>query len=428
MKKLLSLGAVLCLISASIFAQTISAPQVQLIQPTDLFQDIVGGLPQASSYYVSSGLIGNYGATLNGNNPENALIGGDATVNLFQRGTTGASVTTTVTYGGPDRFAYWSGTNTAMTVSQDSTAGDLTTGHRYAFKMARTAAQTGVVPVCMAQVVESANSYQFAGQTAELDFVAVAGSNFSAASGLTAYIVYGTGVDEGMTKLAYGLNGGGGGSTGWTGQANAVAGAVPLAASASGRFTVAGTVPSTATEVAAVICYTPVGTAGTNDYVALNDIQLVRNTALAPYLAATSGVFPVNDSRAKAYARRSLAQEALLQQRYYFQLTETSTIQSRGSCAATTTTVAQCVIQYPVPLRVAPTASFTAGFAVPTTTAGTTLGACTGLALSPTITGNAAGVTSTAVACTATTVPAAGSALAIYDNSGSGAMKFNAEL
>ena len=54
----------------------------------------------------------------------NYIIGGDAAQNLWQRGTTGKSVTTTTTYGGPDRFFYWSGSSTAMTVSRSSTAGD----------------------------------------------------------------------------------------------------------------------------------------------------------------------------------------------------------------------------------------------------------------------------------------------------------------
>ncbi len=167
----------------------------------------------------------------------NVLIGGDATTNLFQRGTTGASQTTTVAYGGPDRWAYWSGTGTAMTVSRDSTAADLPSNYQYAFKMARTASQTGVIQMCMAQEIESANAYQFAGQTAELDFHAVTGANFSAAgANMTAYIVTGTSTDEGMQKLAWGLNAGGGGSTAWTGQTNATAAVISLGAvSTAGR-------------------------------------------------------------------------------------------------------------------------------------------------------------------------------------------------
>ena len=137
MKKSLyaSLGAVAigALALTGVLAQTISVPQVTSIQSTDLFQDIAGGQPTAQSVYAPAPMLGNYSVSLPGNNPENALIGGDATTNLFQRGTTGSSVTTTITYGGPDRWAYWSGTNTAMTVSRDSTAGDISTNYQYGF-------------------------------------------------------------------------------------------------------------------------------------------------------------------------------------------------------------------------------------------------------------------------------------------------------
>src|SRR5215469_12705164 len=186
----------------------------------------------------------------------NAIIGGDATTNLFQRGTTGSSVTTTTTYGGPDRLFYWSGTNTAMTVSRDSTAADLPPGggYQYAFKMARTSGQTGVVQVCMGQEIESINAYQFQGATAELDFHAFTGANFSGVSSsvysLKAYIIYGTGTDEGAAKMAFGLNAGGGGGSGWTGQANATAAVVTLPGiSASGRYAAVASVPTTATEL-----------------------------------------------------------------------------------------------------------------------------------------------------------------------------------
>jgi hypothetical protein len=121
--------------------------RVTSIGSSDLIQVIPGGAPSAQSVYATSALLGNYSETLTGNNPENALIGGDSTTNLWQRATTGSSVTTTATYGGPDRWTYWSGTNTAMTVSRTTTAGDLPASLTYksGFKMARTAAQTGVV-------------------------------------------------------------------------------------------------------------------------------------------------------------------------------------------------------------------------------------------------------------------------------------------
>jgi hypothetical protein len=116
----LAIGALA--LAAPALTQSISVPQVTGINAADLFQVIPNGQPSAQSQYAPATLLGNYSQTLPGNNPENALIGGDATTNLWQRATTGSSVTTTITYGGPDRWAYWSGTSTAMTVSRSSTA------------------------------------------------------------------------------------------------------------------------------------------------------------------------------------------------------------------------------------------------------------------------------------------------------------------
>ena len=360
----------------------------------------------------------------------NALIGGDATTNLWQRATTGSSVTTTVTYGGPDRWAYWSGTGTAMTVSRDSTASDITAGYKYAFKMARTSGQTGVVQMCMAQEVESANVYQFQGATAELDFHAYTGANFSATnSRMTAYIVTGTGTDEGMTNLAFGLNAGGGGASGWTGQANATAAVISLGGvSTAGRYAAVASIPSTATEIGVVLCYTPVGTAGTNDYIAFSGIQLTRNSSLASYVSTTAG-YPCTGINCSSFDRsRGQGLEALLQERYYYQISEVTGPSVIAVGRSHSTTVAEAFVPFPVLMRAAPTMTYTAGFATETTAAGGTLGACSALATSSTVTSTASALSGVSVACTATTVPAAGVTIQLFNNGGSGAIKASAEL
>src|SRR5437879_5345327 len=93
-------------------------PQVNAVGPTDLFQDIVGGNAQVGNVYASALQLAGFDGSLPSRG--NVLIGGDATTNLWQRNTTGSSVTTTITYGGPDRWAYWSGTSTAITLTKDS--------------------------------------------------------------------------------------------------------------------------------------------------------------------------------------------------------------------------------------------------------------------------------------------------------------------
>ena len=314
-----------------------------------------GASPQSEA--ISTSQLAGYVATTPSRN--NALIGGDATTNLFQRGTTGASQTTAVAYGGPDRWAYWSGTSTAITLSRDSTAADVPAGYKYSFKLARTSGQTGVVQVCMAQEVESANSYQFQGQTAELDFHAYTGANFSGASAqMTAYVITGTGADEGMTNLAFGLNAGGGGSSGWTGQANATAAVISLGAvSTAGRYLAIATIPATATEIAVALCWTPVGTAGTNDYLALDGIQLTRNPANAGFASATAG-YNCTAVPCVAFERRGQEVETALQQRYTYSINEAAitagAIAVGGGTALGTTTTCSANVRFPVTMRAAP--------------------------------------------------------------------------
>ena len=425
-----------------VLAQTQQPPQVQTVNPTDLFQDVVNGIPQAGNQYASALTLAGYNGSLPAR--ANALVGGDATTNLFQRATTGASETTTVTYGGPDRWAYWSGTSTAMTVSQDSTAADLPAAYKYGFKMARTSSQTGVVQVCMAQEIESVNSYQFQGSTAELDFHATAGSNFSAASSnMQAYIVTGTGTDEGMSKLAYTVNAGGGGASAWTGAATLTAALIPITTT-PGRYAVVSNIPTTATEIGVALCFTPVGTASTNDYIAFAGIQLVRNSSLASDASATAGTSlgyncPGNSGQSSAIQCTSFDRsrpqglESLLQYRYFYSIAEGAATLPRAMCVNHTVTETSCLVSFPAIMRTTPTASLTAGFSAITTTAGGTLGACSSLALDTGLGGNAnkgSPITplTALVLCGATTIPAAGGSNVLMDDAGSGLMQFNAEL
>ncbi|HXN66383.1 MAG TPA: hypothetical protein VN926_01870 [Bradyrhizobium sp.] len=423
-------------VGALALSQTIGVPQVQAIGPTDLFQDIVGGAPQAGNVYAPAPLLGNYSATLSGNNPENWLIGGDATTNLFQRATSGSSVTTTLAYGGPDRWAYWSGTNTAMTVSQDTTAADLRPGYKAAFKMARTSGQTGVVQMCMMQVLESVNSYAFQSATGEVDFDAVTGANFSAASGnVVVYFISGTGVDGSAATAAFNLNAGGGGSSLWTGQVNTGVTVSLTGPSTGGRYTAVAPFPSGIAQVAIAICYTPVGTAGTNDYIAFGNIQLTRNNALGTVAGSAGAALNVNDTRAKTFSRRSQAQESLLQYRYAYVISEGAAATFRGFGHVTTAGAGdgngklQWLINFPVVMRGVPTMTYAAGFAGFTTTAETTATNCSALAADATLGTMAASPSMTVAQCSLTSSTiAVGLSMTIVDNGGTGKVTANAEL
>ena len=383
MKTLTKIGfgaALSALAVTGALAQMISPlPQVQSVSPTDLFQDVTGGMPTAQNFYASGPLMSGYFAQAS--QTDSFLIAGDANQNLWQRGTTGSSVTTTITYGGPDRWAYWSGTNTAMTVSRDTTAAALPTGTTADFKMQRTAAQTGVVQMCMTQEVPTSNAVYLAGHTVSLDFNVYTGANFSATA-MNAYIITGTGTDEGVSKMAFAFNAGGGGSSTWTGQATATSGAFTgMAVSTAYRVAAVANIPAAATEVGVLLCYTPVGTASTTDALYFSNIELRKadhlsgfvNTASAYNVVASTnnpqqGSITVNPTAVgltspgsvfvsapgqnaiiPAFTRRPTTIEQYLQWSFYYQWNDLTTAALPIGPAGYYNTTTACQIQFPLP-------------------------------------------------------------------------------
>jgi hypothetical protein len=380
LKNVLKVQLAALLFAGAASAQIVNVPQVQSVGANDIFQDVVNGVPQAPSYYASQGILSGYYSQ--GAQNDNFLIGGDAGQNLWQRGTTGPSTTTTYLYNA-DAWFGWSGTSTAFTVSRDSTAAALPTGSTYDFKMQRTASQTGVVQTCQSQIVRSLQSTYLAGHTVEFDFNVYTGANFSATS-INAYITYGTGTDDGAQKLAYGLNAGGGGSSGWTGQTNATAGLLSgLTTSTSYRVAAVASLPTTATEVAVSVCFTPVGTAGTTDALYLSNLELRKadylanfanaasayavnlttgNISIAPVLATQPGnalfvTAPAQNATIPAFSRRQDTVEAELQYGRFYLIPESATSGAQQSTAGIATATTTCVIQFPLPapMRAAPT-------------------------------------------------------------------------
>ena len=276
-------------------------------------------------------------------------MAGDASQNLWQRGTAGTSTTSaTVAWDSADHWGQWTLSSGGVKIVKDTTAADLPTGYSVAYGLTHTATTAGAI--CMGQPIESANSYQFAGQTVELDFHAATSASYTGTNTFTAYITYGTGTDEGLNKMAFTVNAGG--ATGWAGGANATAAVVPLTAvSTIGRFAAVATIPATATEVGVAFCYTPT-TADTTDYVAITGVQLVRSPQLAAKVSTTVAydvqTNPVPFS-ATAFIRNDSMLEALRQYRYYYQINESAqsgAIQGPGGTYVDTT---HCVINFPTP-------------------------------------------------------------------------------
>ena len=72
------------------------------------------------------------------------------------------------------------------------------------------------------------------------------------------------------------------------------------------------------------------------------------------------GALNVNDRRAKAFSRRPATEENNLQYAFYDRQNE-STANIYGVCQETSTTTANCYIQFAVPMFKTPTVAFTAG-------------------------------------------------------------------
>jgi hypothetical protein len=158
-----------------------------------------------------------------------------------------------------------------MTVSRQVT-GDTTNlpNIQYAARVQRNSGQTGTSSVQLSQSMETINSIPFAGKTVTMSFYARAGANFSSASSnLSAYLTTGTGTDQNAFST-------------YTGASYTITSNVTLTTTWQ-RFSVTGTIGSTVTELAPTFLYTPVGTAGTNDYFEITGVQLEVGSVATPF-------------------------------------------------------------------------------------------------------------------------------------------------
>jgi len=179
--------------------------------------------------------------------------------NIWQRGTSFAVAGTTAVYG-PDRFFANSNGAQACTLSRQTLSLGL---NQYGVRLQRNAGVTGVHPMHFRQIIEGATAMQLRGQTCTLTATVTLGANFSGTA-LNFRVQSGSAVDEGSASLIAGT---------WTDlltplDSSVAATAVPVRRSLSFELS-----PSSK-EVAVGITYTPVGTAGANDWVQIDDIQL----------------------------------------------------------------------------------------------------------------------------------------------------------
>lgn len=190
---------------------------------------------------------------------QNILVNGS--MQVWQRGTSFASAASVVY--SADRWSHWRGSfATGSTVSRQ-TGSDPS---RYCARVQRDSGNASTALVYIAQALTTENSIPLRGKRLGIRFRARAGANFSAsASALSVQVFTGTGTDQHPTV--------------YTGSATPLSTSVTLTTSWQ-YFTadLGGTVGGTVTELSLGFLYTPVGTASTNDYFEIQEVQLVATT------------------------------------------------------------------------------------------------------------------------------------------------------
>ena len=263
-------------------------------------------------------------------NKLNGLIGGDFGQNLWQRGTTFTAITPTSSTMTADAwFAIQNGTlngYSTTTVSKQTGASDQPPGSTASMRVQRVAAQTGTTQFCVGQLLPDDSSEPFINSSASINQPSpagvrtavfsvemLAGANFSPA-GVNMVIAYHSAADvttgaanaQGTNTATFASS-----VTGTQNITNYTEAVNTLTAISTtwNRYSVAASipyyVPGTTTQVTGVgvkLCMTPVGTAGTNDYVEFGNAQLEYHggtqTAPSPFVR-----LPLSDEWNRELAR-----------------------------------------------------------------------------------------------------------------------------
>ena len=272
---------------------------------------------------------------------------------VWQRGTSIAGSTTAFTADRWNQYRAVAGSTCSRQVTGDTTNLPFI---QYAARVQRDSGNTAVNPIQLGQSIETINSIPFAGKTVTLSFYARAGANYSSASSALSVSLYsGTGTDQNNMTGSY------------TGLATPVTGTSTLTTTWQ-RFQFTGTVATTATELCPTFQYTPVGTAGTNDYFEITGVQLEVGSVATPFHTFST----------------TIQGELAACQRYYIRkgADSTNTGAVWGQFVATSTTQGWWQVPLPVQMRVAPTAIDYSGGRV--TNVGTTTSAASAITLGST--------------------------------------------
>jgi hypothetical protein len=218
-------------------------------------------------------------------------------------------------------------------------------------------------PICLIQEVPTGLAVSADGQTVTVSAYLAALAGLVADNGgvVNISVITGTTADQGLGTMTASPAI----TPAWAGLAT-VATQAFTTTTTFGRVSMNAQIGSTVKEIGVEICFTPTASGyGATDGFAVTGVQLeLGNTA-------------------SAFEFHNIAQDLAIAQRYFYRVTETTGATIRGSCTNLTSSISNCVVPFPVPMRVVPTMTYTTGFAI-ALAAQTSLTACTANATSAT--------------------------------------------
>ena len=399
MRKFSALVAAFALCANTAFAA--SVPQVTLQQSS-----LPGDLPDVNLAIANVNAAINPQSTAAFSNFRNYLDNGEFAVQ--QRGTAAtAGGTTGAPVYVPDRWAVSTNVSSGAGFGQIVTSSPSPlTGSAQAFKVYRNSGAL-TQPVCAIQEIPTSESQDLQGQAVTLSFYSQALAGLAADNGgvINAYIIYGTGTDQGLGTLTASPAI----TPAWSGINSATTGAYTLSASTWNRYTLTGFIPTSANEVGVEVCFTPTATgAGTTDGFALADVQLEQGSAPSSFEYRPYGV------------------ELAKYQRYFVQVADlAATFTFPSVCNVTTAnTTVKCSYILPVTMRTTPTTTVSTATSFGIWLTAGTAGTCTTLAAAA----NASTPNSAALTCTTGGTIALGTGTALIGGGSAGTLAISADF
>lgn len=194
------------------------------------------------------------------------VVGRNGGLEVWQRLTTGTTIAvpaSTVAYT-VDGCYLATAANQASTVTQ---VAGLANGSTFAARVQRNSGQTGVGAMVFAFPLDTDELAKLRGNAAVLSFTVATGANWSPASGTLTWKLYcGTGATVAKRN-----------ATPYTGESNPISGSVNLAQGAAAArqiSAISAAIGSTITQAELQFTWTPVGTASTNDWFSIDDMQV----------------------------------------------------------------------------------------------------------------------------------------------------------